>query len=101
MHAGHLLGMHRLETDGRQVVGILERADLRIGQELQAGLDRDRVVGNRPFSLGRAALRLGVRPRSGRADPLDPAARKYLLRRHVEETVLEAGAAEVCDQDLH
>ena len=47
------------------------------------------------------ALGLAIGARLRRPDALDPAARQYRLRPHVEETVLEAGAAQIGDENLH
>src|SRR5262249_17765966 len=61
----------------------------------------DGVVGGGQVGLDAHAAGLDVAAGPVGADPLHAAAREHLLRRHVEQAVLEAGAAQVRNQDLH
>ena len=81
LDAGQVAGVDRLEADRRDVGGVLEHADLGVGQLVEADLHGVAVVGDRldqlDLAAGRADRDLGVR----RADPLDRAARQQRLGR--------------------
>ena len=80
-----------------------QHADLGVGQLVEAELDRVAVVGDRPDQLALAPLRLDDDLGRRGADPLDRPARQDRLGRvaDVEEAILEAGGAQVGDEDLH
>ena len=103
VNAGEIASVHRLEADRRDFGRVAQHADLGIGQLVEAKLDRFAVIGDRADQLALASGRLDDDLGAGRADPLDRTARQERLGRvaHVEEAVLEAGAAQVGDEDLH
>ena len=101
--AGQVAGVYRFEPDRRDVRGVLQHPELLVRELFETNLDGVSVVGDRldEFDLasGRLDLDLGVLG----ADPFDRATGQHLLRpvAQVVEPVLEAGAAEVGDEDLH
>src|SRR5262245_52057036 len=91
--------MHGLEADRRQLARGFQRAEL--DELLQAEPHRGRVVRRSCLTLDLPIANLGGAARHGRADALDRAARQQRLAVHLEQAILEAGAAQVGDQDLH
>ena len=101
MHTGQFLGMNCLESNRRQVLWAREAIELRIGELLQTNSHRDRVIGRRCFHFGALPARFDEAARHRRTDAFHAAARKHLLVRHIEQAVLEAGAAQIGNKDLH
>src|SRR5579864_953845 len=101
LHASHSIRVDGLETNGRQFRGRAKRADFRTRQLRQAQPHGHGVIagGNRRFRLALTGLYEATRFR--RTDPLHPAARQQPLVRHVEQTILEAGAPQIGDEDFH
>ena len=104
LHAGEVPGVDRLEADRRDLGGVLEHAELGVGQLVEAELHGVAVVGDRldqldarPWPSGSTTLASAEPIRS-----IAPARQQRLGRvAEVEEAILEAGAAEVGDEDLH
>src|SRR5262249_11880546 len=98
----------RLEADRGDFAGLGQHADLGIGQLVEAQLYGRPVIGDRADQLAPTPGRgdddlggLGADPLDGSAGQERLGRRRALPLAHVEEAVLEAGAAQVGDEDLH
>src|SRR6516164_7228390 len=99
MHAGQVLGMDCLETDGGKLTST--RQTLFACELLQTEPNRRGVVPRRqhfffalPGDLDEALSLRGT-------DTLDAAARQNFFACHVEQAILETGAAQIGHENLH
>ena len=102
LHAADAPAVHRLEADRRHFAGVLA------GSRCAGSVSCSRHCRTATAWSGTGAFSscrwppISTKQRAfGRADPLDAAARKLPLVGHVEQPILEAGRAEVGDEDLH
>src|SRR4051812_43361178 len=99
MHAGQPASVDRLEADGSEVAWILQAAAF--CQLLKTVLHGDGMIGGGDRVFVAIARRFDKARRLRGPDAFDAAARNHALVRHIEEAVLEAGAAQVGDKNEH
>ena len=96
---GDALGVHRLETNGVQLLQAGQDLGRRVGQDLEGLLDGRAMVGapDVPFLLGTVSQLVAQR-RTGAAHPLDLANRNHRFIFHLEQPELQRRGTDVDHQ---